>query len=114
MNPKSYQTYLKSRPKYWEDRAIGLMIKLCREFETPIHIVHLSSSNSIEILEWDKIEGIPITVETCPHYLFFNAEDIEDGRTEFKCAPPIRDDEKSLAYAAPGSHSGRRDGRNRA
>jgi allantoinase len=91
LNPTSYQAYLKSRPKYWEDQAIGLLIKLCREFETAIHIVHLSSSNSIEILEWDKIEGLAITVETCPHYLFFDAEDIEDGRTEFKCAPPIRE-----------------------
>jgi allantoinase len=97
-NPMSYQAYLKSRPKSWEDKAIELMIDLCREFETPIHIVHLSSSNSIELLKNAKSEGLPITVETCPHYLFFNAEDIEDahlpagqGKTQFKCAPPIRE-----------------------
>jgi len=34
-----------------------------------------------------------LTVETCPHYLFFNSESIADGHTEFKCAPPIRDSE---------------------
>lgn len=90
-NPISYQAYLKSRPRSWEDKAIRLMIDLCREFETPIHIVHLSSSDSIEVMKNAISEGLLITVETCPHYLFFNAEDIEDGRTEFKCAPPIRE-----------------------
>lgn len=90
-NPTSYQAYLKSRPKSWEDSAIKLMINLCAEFETPVHIVHLSSSNSISILQKAIAEGLAITVETCPHYLFFNAEDIDDGKTQFKCAPPIRE-----------------------
>jgi len=90
-NPKSYQAYLKSRPKSWEDEAIQLMISLCEEFETPIHIVHLSSSNSIEALAKAKKTGLPISTETCPHYLFFNAEEIPDGQTQYKCAPPIRE-----------------------
>ncbi|MCF6361635.1 MAG: allantoinase AllB [Cyclobacteriaceae bacterium] len=90
-NPTSYQAYLKSRPKTWEDEAIKLMIDLCAEFEASVHIVHLSSSNSIKVLAKAKSEGLPISVETCPHYLYFNAEDIEDRKTQYKCAPPIRE-----------------------
>lgn len=90
-NPTSYQAYLKSRPKAWEDNAINLMIELCKEFDTPIHIVHLSSSNSITSLRQAMAAGLPITVETCPQYLYFNAEDIPDGHTAYKCAPPIRE-----------------------
>lgn len=88
---RSYKAYLNSRPKSWEDDAIQMMIKLCEEFETPIHIVHLSSSNSIQPLTEAIEDGLPISVETCPHYLFFNAEEIPDGKTEYKCAPPIRE-----------------------
>jgi allantoinase len=90
-NPTSYQAYLKSRPKAWEDHAISMMIDLCQEFNTPVHIVHLSSANSIAPLTAAKASGVPITVETCPQYLFFNAEDIPDGQTAYKCAPPIRE-----------------------
>ena len=94
-NPKSYTAYLKSRPKNWEDNAIKLMIDLCRETETHVHIVHLSSANSIEQIQKAKQEGLPLTVETAPHYLFFNAEEIPDGATQYKCAPPIREKENN-------------------
>ncbi|MEO5572144.1 MAG: allantoinase AllB [Bacteroidia bacterium] len=94
-NPKSYSAYLKSRPKNWEDNAIKLMIDLCRETEAHVHIVHLSSANSNEQIKKAKQEGLPLTVETAPHYLFFNAEEIPDGATEYKCAPPIREKENN-------------------
>lgn len=87
----SYANYLASRPKQWEDDAIALMIRLCEEFNCRTHIVHLSSADSIEQIAKAKQKGLPLTVETCQHYLYFNAEDIPDGRTEFKCAPPIRE-----------------------
>jgi allantoinase len=90
-DPRSYGAYLKSRPKSWEDRAIAMMIKLCDEFQVRIHIVHLSSAHSINQLRTAIKKGLPISVETCPHYLVFNGEDIEDGQTQFKCAPPIRE-----------------------
>jgi allantoinase len=86
----SYQNYLVSRPKEWEDDAIALMIRLSEEFNCRIHIVHLSSSNSIKQLAEAKQRVLPITVETGQHYLYFNAEEIKDGQTQFKCAPPIR------------------------
>ena len=47
-NPTNYLAYLHSRPRKWEDDAIDLMIKLSEEYDTAIHIVHLSSSDSIE------------------------------------------------------------------
>ncbi len=86
-----YSTYLHSRPKSWEDRAIALMIRLCEEYECRTHIVHLSSADSLEQIRAARQKGLPLTVETCPHYLYFCAEEIKDGHTEFKCAPPIRE-----------------------
>jgi allantoinase len=88
---RSYPNYLASRPKHWEDKAISLMIRLCGEYRCPVHIVHLSSANSLAAIAEAKAQGLPLTVETGQHYLFFNAEDIADGQTQFKCAPPIRE-----------------------
>jgi allantoinase len=88
---RSYQQYLASRPGKWEDDAIALMIRLCEEFNCRTHIVHLSSADSIEQIAKAKQKGLPLTVETGQHYLYFNAENIQDGQTQFKCAPPIRE-----------------------
>lgn len=88
---RSYQNYLASRPKKWEDDAIALMIRLCEEFNCRTHIVHLSSADSIEQIAKAKRKGLPLTVETCQHYLYFTSEKIKDGQTELKCAPPIRE-----------------------
>jgi allantoinase len=88
---RSYADYLASRPKKWENDAIALMIRLCREFNCRTHIVHLSSAESIPQIRAAREEGLPLTVETTQHYLYFNAEDIPDGATVFKCAPPIRE-----------------------
>ena len=90
-SPTSYGAYVKSRPKLWEDNAISLIIDLCRAFNVHCHIVHLSSANSLYQIDQAKNRGLPLTVETCPHYLFFESEKIPDGATEYKCAPPIRD-----------------------
>ncbi|MEP7253631.1 MAG: amidohydrolase family protein, partial [Ginsengibacter sp.] len=80
---RSYKNYLSSRPKKWEDDAIALMIKLCKEYNCRVHIVHLSSANSIEPIAHAKQKGLPLTVETGQHYLFFNAEEIADGATQY-------------------------------
>jgi allantoinase len=86
----TYQNYLASRPKKWEDDAIALMIRLCEEFNCRTHVVHLSSADSIEQIAKAKQKGLPLTVETGQHYLYFCAEEIKNRRTEYKCAPPIR------------------------
>lgn len=88
---QTYGNYLASRPRQWENEAIAMMIRLSKEFGCSVHIVHLSSSDSVAQLRQARMAGVPITVETCPHYLFFAAEEIPDGATEFKCAPPIRE-----------------------
>jgi allantoinase len=87
---RKYATYLASRPDQAEVEAIALLIRLAEEFQSPIHIVHLSSAQALPLLAAARARGVPITVETCPHYLWFAAEDIPDGATEYKCAPPIR------------------------
>jgi allantoinase len=56
-----------------------------------VHVVHLADADSLPLLKAAKQEGLPITVETCSHYLHFAAEEIPDGATEFKCAPPVRE-----------------------
>ncbi len=94
-NPSSYMAWLGSRPRSWEDKAVALMVGLCREFNCRVHIVHLSSSGSLEMLKKAKASGLPLTVETCPQYLYFCAEDIPDGNTLYKCAPPIREQENN-------------------
>lgn len=88
--PKSYQAYLKSRPKSWENKAIEMLLQLCKMTQCRTHIVHLSSADLLRKLKIAK-EVLPLTVETVPHYLYFNAEDIPDGQTVYKCAPPIRE-----------------------
>lgn len=87
----SYRTFLDSRPRAAENEAIELMIRLSREFDTRVHIVHLSSADAVPVLREAQAEGVKITAETCPHYLHFTAEEIVDGATEFKCCPPIRE-----------------------
>jgi allantoinase len=87
---KKYPTYLRSRPDEAELSAIRLLLSLCREFRFRLHIVHLSTSRALDMLRAAKKEGFPVSIETCPHYLHFAAENIPDGATFFKCAPPIR------------------------
>jgi len=87
---RRYETYLRSRPDEAEIAAIELMLKFCREWGFRLHIVHLATSKAIDLLRTAKAEGLSMTVETCPHYLFFSAEKIPDGATLHKCAPPIR------------------------
>ena len=88
---RRYATYLASRPDEAETEAIALLLRLAEEFKTPIHIVHLSSAKALPMLAEARRRGVPVTVETCVQYLWFAAEDIPDGATEYKCAPPIRD-----------------------
>ncbi len=94
---QKYATYLGSRPDESEVQAIQLLIRLAEEFRFPVHIVHLASSQVLPLLADARSRGIPVTVETCTQYLCFAAEDIPDGATEFKCAPPIRSAENREA-----------------
>jgi allantoinase len=86
----AYQTYLQSRPDEAELCAIELLLSLCREYRFRLHIVHLSAARALPLLRAARVEGLPVSVETCPHYLHLSAEAIASGATLFKCAPPIR------------------------
>jgi len=86
----SYESYLQTRPPQMELDAIELMMELCEKYRGPVHIVHLSTAEALEKIRVAKEKGLPFTVETCPHYLHFSAEDIASKATHFKCAPPIR------------------------
>jgi allantoinase len=85
-----YSDYLATRPMGWERLAICMLTDLCMQTGCPVHIVHLANGPAVAFLEQIKRSGLPITVETCPHYLHFIAEQIPDGATQYKCAPPIR------------------------
>ena len=87
---RAYATYLASRPDEAELQAIEMMLELCRRYKFRLHIVHLATAQALEMLRAAKADGLPVTVETCPHYLHFAAEEIADGATLTKCAPPVR------------------------
>lgn len=99
-DPTKYATYLASRPGAAEEQAIALVTGLCRETHARTHIVHHSAASAIGQLRSARAEGLPLTAETCPHYLHFTAETIPDGATPFKCAPPIRDEDNREALWA--------------
>ncbi len=90
-NTDSYKKFLASRPKASEDKAIEQFISLSEKHNCKAHLVHLSSSNSLDRIRNVKSNKAPLTVETCPHYLLFNAEEIDDKDTLYKCCPPIRE-----------------------
>ncbi len=90
-DPRRYGSYLASRPRAAELEAVDLMLGLCRETGCRVHIVHVSAADTLDRLHSARRAGLPVTAETCPHYLTFAAEEILDGATAWKCAPPIRE-----------------------
>jgi len=87
---RQYSNYLASRPDDAEVAAIALLIRLAEEFAVHIHIVHLATEKALPLLADARARKLPVTVETCVQYLWFAAEEIPHGATEYKCAPPIR------------------------
>src|SRR5262249_35883761 len=90
-DPWDYATYLATRPPAAEHEAIEWLIALCREHRVRTHIVHLASPGATAMIDEARASGLPVSVETCPHYLTFEAESIPPGATPFKCGPPIRE-----------------------
>ncbi len=88
---RKYSEFLASRPKGAENVAITQLIEEVRSIGGRVHVVHLSSSDSLALIKKAKADGVKITAETCPHYLALSAEEISDGATQYKCCPPIRE-----------------------
>ncbi len=86
-----YRGFLDSRPDAAEEQAIALVIETARRTGARAHVVHLSASGAVPALRAARADGVDLSVETCPHYLFFEASSIADGATALKCCPPIRD-----------------------
>jgi allantoinase len=97
-DPAKYANYLASRPAAAEHEAVALVIGLAQATGARVHIVHVSSTETTRMVSTARSNGVRITAETCPHYLWFDAAEIPDGATEYKCAPPIRtvDDREGL------------------
>jgi len=89
-DPRRYATWLAARPPEAELEAIDLLLQLATRTGCPVHVVHLSAADGLGPIAAARAAGTAVTVETCPHYLSFAAEEIADGATAFKCAPPIR------------------------
>jgi len=88
---RSYAEFLASRPPEAEHRAIGLVLDAARRAGARVHVLHLSSAGALGAVAEARRQGVRVTVETCPHYLAFAAEDVPDGATQYKCCPPVRD-----------------------
>ncbi len=86
-----YDRFLASRPRGAENVAVAEVIERARWTGARAHILHLSSSDALPMIESAKRDGVKLTVETCPHYLTLLAEEIPNGATAFKCCPPIRE-----------------------
>jgi allantoinase len=86
-----YAGFLGSRPKAAEERAIATVIEAAREAGARAHILHLSDADALPLIAAAQADGVRLSVETCPHYLTLEAEQIPDGATQFKCCPPIRE-----------------------
>ncbi|NEM91433.1 allantoinase AllB [Galbitalea soli] len=89
---RHYADFVDSRPDAAEVTAIERVIAGVRRTGARAHILHLSSAAALPAIRAARAEGLPLTVETCPHYLTISAEQIDDGATQFKCCPPIRDE----------------------
>ena len=88
---RCYADFVASRPPGAEVRAIETLLVGTRRTGCRTHVVHLASAESLPVIGAAKAAGLPVTAETCPHYLTLSAEDVPDGGTQFKCCPPIRD-----------------------
>jgi allantoinase len=88
---RAYADFVVSRPDAAEVTAIRQVLDGARETGARVHVLHLSSARALDLIADARAEGLPITVETCPHYLCFAAETIPDAAPQFKCCPPIRD-----------------------
>jgi allantoinase len=90
-SPREFAGFLATRPASAEDRAVERVVAASRRTGGRAHVVHLASASAVPTLASAQSEGVPVTAETCPHYLTLDSAHVPDGATEYKCCPPVRD-----------------------
>ncbi len=88
---RRYADFLASRPREAENVAVARLLEAARHTGAAVHVLHLSSSDAVPMIRAARRDGVAVTVETCPHYLVFEAAEVAAGATQFKCCPPIRE-----------------------
>lgn len=82
--------YAESRPIFTEVEAVQRAILFAKETGCKLHLVHISTSEAIQVILKAKQEGVDVTVESCPHYFAFTADQVDEVGPKAKCQPPIR------------------------
>ena len=88
---------LKGWPKVAEEVMIARDIELARATKSRVHICHISTARSLELIRRAKNDGIPVTCEVTPHHLVLTEDAVGDYDTNAKMSPPLRDIEDCLA-----------------
>lgn len=88
---RSYAAFAASRPESAEVSALRAVVAAARATGCRTHVVHLAAGSALPLLRDAHDHGVPVSAETCPHYLTFTAEETPDGATALKCCPPVRD-----------------------
>jgi allantoinase len=88
---RSCAGFAATRPPAAEVSAVRTVAEAARTTGCRMHVVHLAAADALPVLRATQAAGVPVTAETCPHYLTFAAEEVPDGSTAFKCCPPVRD-----------------------
>jgi allantoinase len=101
MTGSTAQDFLASRPVEAELDAIARAVDLAGETGAKLHIVHVSTGSGIARAAEARARGVDVSVETCPHYLFFTEQDLDTIGVALKCAPPLRHpDEHAVLWGA--------------
>jgi allantoinase len=90
MTARTARAFLDSRPVVAELDAIQRACLLAKEAGASLHIVHVSCGRGVALAAEARAQGTDVSIETCPHYLFFTEDDVERLGTVAKCAPPLR------------------------
>ncbi|QDZ20672.1 allantoinase [Chloropicon primus] len=106
-SPRKYDTYAGSRPGKFEEDAIRQLLGISKALAGEgvphkIHVAHVAQASILDEVQIYKNKNlrsfeVSFTTETCPHYIFFQSEEVPDGATQYKCAPPIRNKENKEA-----------------
>ena len=85
-----YQALLDGRPALAEAATVGLGLLFAQHTNAHLHVLHVSAKESVELIRIAKARHIPVTAETCPHYLFLTDQDFNRVGNQMKVYPPVK------------------------